>query len=650
MTVHRSCLLALALTLFPALLPAAADATPRFAKIFGDHAVLQRNVPVKVWGWSDPGHAVTVSLASQTVSATADSTGKWTAAFAPLPAGGPYALSAVDGADKATLSDIMIGDVFMCGGQSNMQFPERVSTGAWNDIGASANTNLRFTIVQTDSQPAPLNDLAKPAPWKVVGPDTVGEASAVCYNMAKIIQKDQNVAIGMIDSYWGGTTIQGWISDPSLRTLPKYAPGLDAVAMMARDPAKARAEQSRRDEAWWDAHDPSNKANRAFIAPAFDDSAWPSLTATMSWKDMGIAELKDFDGVVWLRAKVTLTADQAKTANELQLGPIDSYDSTWINGMWVGSSGMSWLWRDYSIPSGVFKAGDNIIVIRALGSGGLTGQPNFRYIKTSDGQAIPVTATWKYKTDMRAKGLSIPPPPWSIPTSLSTLYNGMIAPLAGYRVKLAAWYQGEANTGEAAEYRTLLPMLMSDWRKTFDDPAMPFFVAQLSAYGAVATTPGKSDWAELREAQRLSVDADPHAGLAVTFDVGDRTDIHPAQKVVMGARLARAARAVAYGESVSPGGPEATTVTRSGNDLIVAFKNTGGALKTYSSATAIAFEACTGDNTCRYVTATPQGDTIVLTGAADAASVRYAWADSPYANLYSADDLPAVPFELKVTP
>lgn len=647
MTNHsKTCLTALALIMTVA---GSAAAEPRFARVFSDHAVLQRDVPVKVWGWAAPSQAVTVELgASGAAQTQAGADGRWTATFPALPAGGPYTLKATDASGTATLNDIMVGDVFLCGGQSNMQMPERLSTGAWGDIGSSANNNLRFITVEQDSQPAPLADIGKPTAWKVVGPETVGEASAVCYNMAKTIQKQQGIAVGMIGSYWGGTTIQGWISDPSLRTLAKYAPGLDAVALLASDPAKARAEQLKRDEAWWDAHDKSNKASRAFIAPTFNDAKWASLTGNGGWKDSGIAELKDFDGVVWLRTTVTLTEDQARAANQLQLGPIDTYDSTWVNGTWVGSTGMSWVWRDYAVPAGVFKAGANTIVIRVLGGGGLSGQPSFRFVKMSNGQAVPITGEWKYKTGMRAKGLSIPPAPWAIPTSYATLYNGMIAPLAGYRVKLAAWYQGEANTGEAAEYQTLLPMLATDWRRTFDDPAMPFFVAQLSAFGSVATQPGQSNWAELREAQRLAVNADPRAGLAVTIDVGDRTDIHPAQKVVVGQRLARAARSVAYGEAISSGGPDATKVTRSGSDLIVSFRNTNGGLRTYSSDTAIGFEACTGD-TCRYVTAKPQGETIVLMGAADATSVRYAWADSPYVNLYSADDLPAVPFKLEVS-
>lgn len=629
-----------------------AQAAPEFAKVFTDHAVLQRDVPLKIWGKAAPSQHLTLELTGndgtmRIAEATAGADGKWTATLTALPAGGPYALTATDSSGAATLSDILVGDVLMCGGQSNMQFPERLSTGAWGDIGNSANANLRFMIVQNDTQAAPLADIGKPTQWQVVGPDTVGEASAVCYHMAKAIQKDHNVPIGMINSFWGGTTIQSWISPASLRTLPKYTAGLDTLALLASDPAKARAQQVKADEAWWDAHDKANKANRAFIAPTFDDSKWTTINADSGWKDAGIAELKSFDGVTWLRTTVTLTEAQAATANQLQLGPIDTYDSTWVNGTWVGSTGISWVWRDYQVPAGTFKAGANTIVIRALGGGGLSGRAGNRFIKTSDGQAIPVPATWKYKTGMAAKGLSIPAAPWSVPTSLSTLHNAMIAPLSGYRVKLAAWYQGEANTGEAAEYRTLLPLLIADWRKSFDDPQMPFFVAQLSAFGDVATKPVQSNWAELREAQRLAVNADPRTGLAVTVDFGDRTDIHPTQKVVVGQRLARNARAVAYGDNVSNGGPDAVSAMRSGSDLVVTFRNTNGGLRTYSSDTAIGFEACK-DGGCRYVTARPQGDTIVLPGAADATSVRYAWADAPYVNLYSADDLPAGPFQLDV--
>jgi sialate O-acetylesterase len=236
-----------------------------------------------------------------------------------------------------------------------------------------------------------------------------------------------------------------------------------------------------------------------------------------------------------------------------------------------------------------------------------------------------------------------------VPTSLTTLYNGMIAPLVGYKFKLAAWYQGESNAGAAQEYRTLLPMLMRDWRQRFGQPALPFFVVQLTSFGAPAKAPGQSGWAELRDAQAYAVANDAHAGLAVTLDVGDRFDIHPTQKTIVGERLARAARAVAYGEKTVPGSPTAVSARRTGNDIVIAYKDTGGGLATYSSDRAIGFEVCAG-TACRYAEARVAGDTVVLPGAATpgVTRVRYAWADAPFVNLFGADDLPAAPFQLDV--
>lgn len=638
------------------LLPfvAYAQTAPHFAKIFGDHAVLQRDQPVAVWGTGAANAALTISVASQSVTATTGADGKWQAALPALTAGGPYMLSVSDGQATTTLNDILIGDVYLCSGQSNMEFPARLSTGAWGEIDASANPNLRFVNIDKDSSAAPRDDLKTAPTWKVAGPETTGDASAVCYYMSKALQKEHKVPVGFIASDWGGTTIEGWISPAALRTLPAYAAGVDAVAQYGATPEKARAAHAKEQEAWWDAHDKSAKAQRAWISPSFNDSSWSHLKASGGWKDSEAADLKTFDGVVWLRTRVTLTPDQAAKANELTLGPVDTFDTTWINGQWVGSGGINWVWRDYQVPAGVFKAGENVIVLRVLGSGGLTGKPDMRFVKTSDGQAIPLSADWTYKTGMAATGLSIPAAPWDVPTSLNTLYNGMIAPLAPYTVKAAAWYQGESNTDAAAEYRTLLPMLMADWRKSFAAPDLPMLIVQLSSYGAVSTAPGVSHWAELREAQRQAVNADQHAALIVSTDFGDRSDIHPSQKNIIGGRLARAVDNLAFGQTVTPTGPEATSVTRSGADLVIGFRYAESGLKTYSSDTAIGFEACDAKDACRYVTAVADGQRIVLKGAntpgtvPEAIKVRYAWSDAPFTNLYSGDDLPAVPFQMDI--
>ncbi|CAN7332119.1 glycoside hydrolase family 2 [Pseudoduganella sp. LjRoot289] len=633
--------------------PAFAQTTaPEFAAIFGDHAVLQRGEPLTLWGTAAAGQSVTVSLGGRTADTKAGADGRWRVTMPAMTAGGPHTLSVAGakGSGGITLQDIMIGDVYLCGGQSNMAFPARLSTGAWSDF--PANPDLRFVNIQLVSEAAIQSDLQRPVEWKVVTPKTAGDASAACYYMARTLQRTQKVPVGFIGSSWGGTTIQGWIGASSLKSLPAYVKGLEALADMASDRSKAMADEARRHEQWWDAHDPQAKAQRAWSSPGFDDAAWPSLTPTGSWKNAGAAALADFDGAAWFRTTVTLDEAQAQAANAVQLGPIDTYDSTWVNGVRVGGGSTAWVWRDYAVPAGVFKPGRNVIAVHVLGGGsggGLTGLPEQRGIKTADGQFIKLSAPWKYQLGMRSKGLSIPPAPWDVPTSFSTLHNAMIAPLAGYKFKLAAWYQGESNTGAAEEYETLLPLLIADWRKTFAQPELPFLVVQLSSFGAVAAQPGPSNWAQLREAQARTVRNDRHAGLAVTIDVGDRTDIHPAQKAVVGGRLALAARALAYGEAIAPGGPEAAGVTRAGEDLVVKFKNAGGGLRTYSAGHAIGFEAC-ASAACRYVLAVAQGDTVTLKGANQPGTthVRYAWADAPYVNLYSTEDLPAAPFEMSI--
>jgi hypothetical protein len=645
-----ACITAFLLASPPAAAAPARPAPPAFAAIFSDHAVLQRSEPLAIWGTAAPGQAVTVRLGGKTATAGADGSGRWRVAMPAMPAGGPHALSVTDGNGAATLGDIMVGDVCLCGGQSNMAFPARLSTGAWP--GFPANPDLRFVNIQLASAAAAQPDLKQPVAWKAVSPETAGEASAACYYMARSLQQREKVAVGFIASTWGGTTIQGWIGAPSLKTLPAYAARLEALADMAADPAKAMAGEARRHEQWWDAHDPQAHTQRAWRLPEFDDAGWPSLTPRGAWKEAGIAALADFDGAVWFRTTVTLTEAQAREANALQLGPIDTYDSTWVNGVRVGGGSTAWVWRDYAVPAGVFKPGRNVIAVHVLSGdtgGGLTGQPEQRGVKTRDGGFIALSAPWKYQPGLRARDLSIAPAPWDFPTSLSTLHNAMIAPLTGYKFKLAAWYQGESNTDAATEYETLLPLLFADWRATFGQPALPFLVVQLSSHGAVATQPGRSDWAQLREAQAKAVRNDRHAGLVVTIDVGDRTDGHPPQKAVVGERLALAARALAYGEAVAPGGPQADTVTRAGDDLVVRFRHTGAGLRTYSAGHAIGFEACAGA-ACRYVLAVAEGDTVTLKGAnlPGTTHVRYAWADAPYVNLYSSTDLPAAPFDMAI--
>jgi len=624
-----------------------------FAKVFGDHAVLQRDQPIAVWGTGAAGHKLTVTLNGKTAQATADGQGRWRVELPRLPAGGPYTLGVTSDGKTVTVNDVLVGDVYLCSGQSNMEFAVKNATNAFGTIMGSANDRIRFLNVQKTSTPEPQAELKGPAEWKLAGPDTLGDASAVCYFMARSLQANYKVPVGFINASWGGTTIQGWIGAQSLRTVPGYAEGVAAVQELGTHPQQAMQREETRNEAWWTAHDPAAKTQRAWAAPGFDDSAWPQMTPAGSWKESGIAAFKDFDGVAWFRTTVTLTPEQAASANALQLGPIGHYDTTWVNGVRVGGGSTGWMWRDYPVPQGVLKPGRNVIAVRVLSGdqgSGLTGQASNRGVRLADGKVIPLPAVWKYQVGSRLKGLKVPPAPWDVPTSYTTLYNGMLAPLVGYKFKLAAWYQGESNTGATEEYRTLLPLMMRDWRQRFGQPDLPFLIVQLPGYGGVAKAPGgPSDWAELRDAQAFAVKGDAHAGLVVTIDLGDRFDIHPTQKTVVGDRAARAARAVAYGESIAPGGPEVVSVRPAGNDIAVTFKNTGGSLATYSSDKAIAFEVCSG-NTCRYADGVVAGDQVLLKGAwaPGVTRVRYAWANAPFVNLFGAEDLPAAPFQMGV--
>jgi sialate O-acetylesterase len=626
------------------------------AGIFSDHAVLQRDQPIAVWGKAAPGGKVAVTLAGHTASGSADAHGKWKVELPPQPAGGPYTLTATSDGQTASRADILVGDVYLCSGQSNMEFAQRNSTNAVGATYNAQNDAIRYLSVPRHSAMAPQDEFKGPVAWTRMTADTVGDASAVCYYMARSLQAGYKVPVGFIQASWGGTTIQGWIGAESLRTVGDYRTGIDLVAQYGVDPGAAMRAQDARTEDWWRAHDPATAAQRPWAAPDVDDSAWDTVTPGGSWKDGGAAGFKDFDGVAWYRTAVTLTEAQARAANMLHLGPVDTYDTTWVNGERVGGAGLAWLSRDYAVPAGVFKPGRNVIVVRVLGGGGLTGAPSSRTIGTSDGQAIPLPDAWKVRRGSALKGQSVPPAPWDMLTSFTTLYNGMIAPLVGYKFKLVAWYQGEANASQDAgnpggpqEYRTLLPLLMRDWRQRFGQDALPFLVVQLTSFGTPAKTPGDSSWAELRAAQADTVAHDPHAGLAVTIDVGDRFDIHPTQKTVVGERLARAARAVAYGEKTAPGSPYAMSARRVGNDIVVTFKDTGGGLATYSSDRAIGFETCAGA-ACRHADARVKGETVVLPGAARAGvtRVRYAWADAPFVNLFGADDLPVAPFRLDV--
>jgi sialate O-acetylesterase len=632
--------------------PALAEA-PRFTNLFSDHAVLQRGKPVRLSGRADPGAALNVEIAGQSLATTADGSGRWTVTTKPMTAGGPYMLSVSDGRARTALSDVMVGEVWFCSGQSNMGLKLQEATNGGNAVRDSENPLLRFTDVGRDVAARPLEEARAVSGWTLAAPASVGSASAACYFMAKALQSHFGVTVGFITATWGGTQTQAWIGESGLRPLKTYDDALDRLDLYAKDPRAGEARQAGYFEAWWATHEPDAKAKAAWAKPAFDDAGWKPVRPTRVWERLGDPALASFNGAVWYRTAFTLTPAQAQGATRLALGLIDDSDTTFVNGVRVGGIEGRTTRRSYALPKGVLVAGRNVIAVRVLdsgGSGGLYDTDDQRFLALTDGSKVPLPEAWRYRVSASLDDLGdVPVTPWDPTKGTGSLYNGMVAPATSYTVKGVAWYQGESNVHDPGAFGRLLPALIGQWRTAFGVADLPFVVVQLPNYGPASDRAGASKTAELREHQRRTAQTMNRVGLTSIIDIGDRYDIHPGQKTVVGDRLALTARRVAYGETVAQS-PSPLAATRSGDDLVVRFRDVARGLRTYSSDTAIGFEVCDGTRQCRYTSAVAAGDHVTLTGAnrPEIRAIRYAWSDAPFVNLFNSEDLPVGPFEIPV--
>ncbi len=646
---------------------------------FQDHAILQRNMPVVVWGEAAKGEIVTVSVANSSARAQADASGHWRATLPPMSAGGPFVLTARSGSGTGqSVSDVLVGDIFLCSGQSNMELQVERAGDSYGEIANSTNNTIRMLTVTRASSPTPRIDFSDPVAWQSASPQTVGKWSAVCFYFARELQKTIHVPIGLVHASWGGSNIRPWMSEAALESLGGYGSALQTLALYAKDQAAAQRQFAQSWEDWWrnKSGDPVGaepwtvrnaggaKSRRqdgadsrgASGAKAADQRGqWLTAPSALGdWRTWDVPELRDFTGLIWYRTHVFLNKEQARSAMRLDLGPINQVDETWINGRPVGNTFGYGTERSYTISPGVLHAGDNLLVVNVLstyGGGGLLAGGTQRAVRLSGGGSIPLQGPWQYQIAPVAFGYP-PRAPWESVGGLTTLYNAMIAPLGPYGMRGVLWYQGETNASEAQTYQGLLAGLMADWRHQFG-PDLPFLVVQLPNWGHPQTMPGEeSDWAALREAQRAAVASDPHAGLAVTIDIGEPRNLHPTNKQDVGRRLARAARHVIYGESITPSGPVASSATRVANQIAIEFADVDGSLIAYSNDHPIGFELC-GETaqTCRFTQATLAGTRVVLTvpeNGSPPTRVRYCWADSPVCTLFDRSGLPAGPFQLPV--
>nr|WP_238319442.1 sialate O-acetylesterase [Xanthomonas maliensis] len=616
--------------------------------VFQDHLVLQRDAPIPVWGQAQPEARLTVRLDNAQVQVRADRQGAWSARLPAHPAGGPYTLQVqAAGGGQQQVQDVLVGDVWLCSGQSNMELPVNRTLDARSEIADADHPTIRMFKVPAQSSPTPQRGFGGPTHWQLTTPESVRDFSAACYYFARELQKTVNVPMGLIDASWGGSQMQAWIGERALRAGSDAGPALDVLARYAVDPVAAAPRWGALWERWWNAHGEGQPWQPD--APGAWQLAPPALGA---WDDWGVPQLVGFNGMVWYRTSVTLSAAQAAQAAELLLGPVDEMDQTWVNGQPVGSSYGADQPRRYALPPGHLHAGRNSIVINVLNTyrrGGLLGEADSRALRLADGTTVALDQPWQYRIVPQQIGMP-PRAPWSSAAGLTTLYNGMIVPLGQLGLRGVLWYQGESNAGDAAHYPALLDAWQRDWRQRFG-AQLPLLVVQLANYGMPPTQPSESGWAQLREAQRRFVASDPHAGLAVAIDIGDRYDIHPANKQELGRRLARAARHVVYGEAIAASGPVPRSVQRDGAQLRIDFDDVQTALVSYGADAPIGFEVCgRSAGSCRYASASVRGNSVVLPIAdgSEAARVRYCWADSPVCTLYDRSGLPAGPFELSV--
>lgn len=626
----------------PAQEPAGAGAKPFLHPLFSENAVLQRDRPLPIWGWTQPQGTVVVRLDAAVQTVRADAEGRWTVSIAPHAAGGPHALS-VKGpreGESATRGNLVFGDVWLCGGQSNMAYDLHGVNNSEAEIAAADYPDLRLLQVPNAITNAPLPTFEKAA-WQVCTPRTVPTFSGVGYFFGRQLHGELKVPIGLIDSSWSGTPGQAWVSGPALAAMPEFKPAVDALKA-GPNAAETFAGQIL---AWW-RNDPGTGAHQE--APAFDDAAWQTMNLPAYWEDEGFP---DFDGVMWLRRAVDVPASWAGRDLQLLLGGIDDNDTTYWNGTPVGATEGFSRARDYTVSGAQVKAGRNVIAIRVLDTGNPGGFSGPALSMRSGAEALPLTGAWKVRPGPALRSLPAPPRRLENPNAPVVLFNGKIAPLLPGEIKGVIWYQGESNAdtlAQAEQYRTLLPILVNDWRTHFG-AALPFYIVQLANFKAPDETPGDDAWPRLREAQLQTSQRLPNTGLVVTIDLGEEKDVHFHNKQAAAWRLALSALNRTYGVAVESSGPTLREAKAVEGAMQLSFEHAEG-LNLRGDAGRV-FAVAGADRSFHWATPQIAGNVVTIRSAEVPAPVcaRFAWSNNPRASLYNGAGLPASPFQYPPT-
>lgn len=630
----------------------------KLASLFQDHAVLQRHKPIPVWGTGTPGENVAVRLAGREVLATVDNSGRWFLRLPPMTEGGPYSLTAEAPSGRAVVNDILVGEVWICSGQSNMEWTlEQMGDEEPDECPTLAQ--IRLLRVVNPAIPGRADTLE--GSWELATPKSLGEFSAVGGYFGRRLQETLNAPIGLICNAWGGTRIQAWMSREALMLEPE---GQDEVRFYESYLWAGRDMKPKSFEEWEASDAPRDTGNLGlqwgWASPEFDDSALESMTLPAFWQQHG----HDYSGVFWFRRSVEMPAAWIGKKLELSLGAIDKYDETWVNGCLVGSMGRdvkdAWCTpRLYIIASS--GAQRLVVAVRAqshIYSGGFAGPADAMWIApvgASAAERLSLAGEWACGAEQNWGKVTPPQVVWGPgnPNSPGILFESRIAPLVPYAFRGVIWYQGELNVGEANLYRRFIAAMIHDWRRTWGAGEFPFLQVQLANYLASRKNPSESQWAALREAQAsaLSLQA---TGMAVAIDIGDAHDIHPRNKRDVAARLAQCALHGVYHRESVPMGPLFWGMNiEAGGKIRCFFHHVAGGLVEKGGGPLRHFALAGQDRVFHWASAEIEGETVVVSCPEVSLpyAVRYAWADNPEGcNLGNALGLPAAPFRSDAWP
>lgn len=607
-------------------------------RIFADGMVVQRDQPVRVWGEAAPGARVHVTFAGREATAQAAADGRWSLALPAQTAGGPHVMRIDDGKQPRVLRDVLVGDVWLASGQSNMEWPIAQSANPDVEAARATDPRIRHFKIPKSWSGEPQAQL-EGGEWVASSPQAAPKFSAVAHFFARELRKVTGVPIGIIDSTWGGSRIEAWMDAPSqgveasaLRAQAERLSEADTRALEQTHAHLARWTSWPADDTGWEKRD-------------LDTRDWVPITVPSLWERTGWNGL---DGVAWYRTTFTLSAEEAAAGVTLGVGRIDDSDITWVNGVQVGETRMQYNQpRRYRVPATALRAGVNQVAVRVSdfgGGGGIHGEPAEVFVQPASGSARPL-ADWSFRPSRVT--VALVDDKNQHPT---LLYNRMIHPLQPYAIRGVIWYQGESNANtvpEALKYRTQFPALIQQWRRQWQSPDMPFLWVQLANFSSGVDQGDQSPWAVLRESQSATLSL-PATAQVVTIDIGNPTDIHPLNKQDVGKRLALAARHVAYGESLVYHGPVHTQAQFSNGAATLAFDDGGGALAVRGGGTRVHGFALAGADRVFHPAAASlvDGRVVVRSDVVKApVALRYGWSDNPAdADLINAAGLPASPF------